>query len=148
MKKQINEKSFTFIGIAILSIFVLANGCQKSASVDSGVRAAPLGTAIIYTDINPDTELYKGGSVYNIDINNDGIADYTISNYCDFVQLKCLGNNGVLIDTSLHALSALSSGISIGANSKMWKDSSATITYYTWQYGGCGPAAITLSVVV
>jgi hypothetical protein len=147
MKKQTDNNFFALIGIIILSacILIFINSCQKETSKvvaktnDASTANASASLPIVYTDINPDTVLNKSGAVYNLDINNDGIADYTITNYNSSVGITCLGKNEVLTDSSLHTLIALSSNINIGANSGLWQNASVSIASYTWKYGGCGP---------
>ncbi len=135
------RKLFSYLALTAL---LLSNiKCSKESqpdnkkSNDSLTASTVVAPKIIYTDINPDTVLYSG-AVYNLDINNDGIADFTISNNKSSVELSCLGNNEVLIDSALNTLSALSSNINIGATG-LWKNSSLLITSYTSHIGGCGP---------
>ena len=71
----------------------------KSYSALAGTMAAAAGSAnaqIIYTDVNPDVTINSGG-VYNLDLNNDGILDYTLQQRSgtlySFIQYDVVGVN-------------------------------------------------------
>lgn len=78
MKKQIKEKRFSFIIIIIFSFSILAtnSSCKKETNAETGKIASPPGSTIIYTDINPDTLLSSSQTIYNLDLNKDGITDF------------------------------------------------------------------------
>jgi hypothetical protein len=135
----------------LVAIFVMIfsfSGCQKTTSTGSNKTAVAVISKIVYTDISPDQQLtctpisqphIKSCSFpYQLDLNKDGIVDFTIS-YSYFymasgiegqrrtttsVQITCNKQNAVAVD-SVYPL-ALNPGdnISLGLN---WK-SDTTVT--------------------
>jgi len=90
---------------------------------------------IIYTDINPDTTISAGHS-YNLDLNNDGITDFIISDSSWNVTFSsmCIGSkananftvtplhqNAVLSDTN-HRPYAFAANDIIEATSSLWSN--------------------------
>lgn len=82
MKKQINNKRFSFITIVIFSILAINSSCKK--------ETVPPGSTIIYTDVNPDSPI-SGNSVYSLDLNNDGIYDFNFNSFSQLI--KCNTRN-------------------------------------------------------
>ncbi len=85
---------------------------QKLAAYASlAVAAIALHTdtqaAIQYTDIDPDTLVTGNGSIYDLDLDNNGSADFrfkananvTSVSYFKDIDIKALGNNQVLAET-------------------------------------------------
>ncbi len=86
MKKQILKKRFSFIVIIIFFVTIPAinSSCKKVATAENKTIDTPAGSTIIYTDVKPDSAI-DGNSVYNLDLNNDGIFDFTIKTIFDVV---------------------------------------------------------------
>ena len=90
--------------------------------------------AIIYTDIVPDTTLSTDGSVYNIDLNNDNIQDFSVSLDIDSAYQSAgfqnvSGNNYVSSGGDVRVLSA---GITISSSiysSSYWGSDLGTGAY-------------------
>lgn len=95
MKPQITKKVFAFIIIIISSGFILLffDSCKKENSsdvtktTDSPRANTSASSGIIYSDINPDIMLActptgrpsNCSSSYSLDLNNDGIIDFSIT---------------------------------------------------------------------
>ncbi len=119
MKKQISKKHFSFIIIVIFSVSILAinSGCKKGTTAETGKITTPTGSTIIYTDINPDTLIGSSQTIYNLDLNKDGITDFVFRGR--FYSLLCSDsysiwvtnlsvvpaneNNAILNDGASHA---------------------------------------------
>ncbi len=87
MKKQLLKEFCAFIVIAVM--FSVSANAQ-----------------IVYTDVNPDETINTNGGVYALDLNNDGLTDYTItftttifaSKTNKFITITPLGANKVGTD--------------------------------------------------
>jgi hypothetical protein len=84
MKFQTPKKLFTSIVLTMLSVSALVfyNSCQKENTITS-VKTEEISKAnnnlnsgIVYTDVIPDN---SSTASYNLDLNNDGIIDFTIT---------------------------------------------------------------------
>jgi hypothetical protein len=148
MKTQITKKISALVTVMtfFFSIIFFNNSCQKEISAnaikedDTFKTNGSLIPQIVYTDINPDNILNATGSACNLDINNDGISDYTITNNLTSIKLSCLGRNEVLLDSIYHSPgAALPLNKIIGSNSTIWQDTSGIMTYTLSKIGGCGP---------
>ena len=71
MKKQLQKKISACLPVGMAFI------------VTAMMFSASANAQIIYTDVNPDSTITCLGSLctksYNVDLNNDGISDYSIS---------------------------------------------------------------------
>ena len=84
MKKQVSKKHFSFILIILFSVLILASSCNKEASGETGKKPPPMGSTIIYTDVKPDSVIFKDSAIlkmgpassFSLDLNNDGINDF------------------------------------------------------------------------
>ncbi len=129
MKKQLKKKRFSFIITIILSLSILAtNSCKKGTITETGHMTTPAGSTIIYTDINPDTLISSTYAIYNLDLNKDGITDFTINrdthtSVCDPVFIYYL----TIINLSAKPANANNAIISDGASHAYALDSSAAI---------------------
>ncbi|MDF1672790.1 MAG: T9SS type A sorting domain-containing protein [Vicingaceae bacterium] len=114
-----------------------------AAAVAGGVASAD--AQIIYTDIVPDTTFCNDGDVYNLDLNNDMINDFSLnlntssnaggfySNSLNFSTNSNENNdlrispNGLANSVLGNNASALSSGASIGSSATNWANSSGNL---------------------
>ena len=117
MKKQLLKKLTAFIVTAMMF----------SASANA---------QIVYTDVNPDSTITCSGTsctkTYNLDLNNDGISDYSISSvrtgnicqhggvvYRSYASVSALNTNAVVAVTStvyplaMNLNNVISSGLSL-----------------------------------
>ena len=138
MKKQLLKKLSAFIVSAMLF----------SASANA---------QIVYKDVNPDSTITCLGSSctksYNVDLNNDGISDYSISSvrtgnicqrgglvYRSYVSVSAFNTNAVVAVTSttyplaMNFNNVISSGLSLSASG---------FVYNTW-WGNCGTGTLNL----
>ena len=130
MKKQIKEKSFSFIMIIIFAFSILAtnSSCKKEINAEIGKIASPTGSTIIYTDINPDTLISSSQTTYNLDLNKDGITDFvfsrpTLLQYCSYE----FGYYRIIINFSVKPANGNNAIISDGASYAYGMDSAAAI---------------------
>ena len=84
-KKQLTQKYLLFIIISI-SLFYLMS-CQKEPSRTTSVK-------IVYTDIIPDTIVVTIGTtpIYNLDLDKDGVYDFTFK--CTYGRTQCRPTGG------------------------------------------------------
>lgn len=123
MKKVLVKELYSFI----------AAGVMFSANASA---------QIIYTDIIPDTTINTNGGVYALDLNNDGITDFNITDSTAVISGNCpsgtpvtgtniyiritpLGDNEVGNDTTYPAALVLNS--KIDSNSFKWKNNANQI---------------------
>ncbi len=82
---------------------------------------------IIYTDVNPDTTFTQNNSLYSLDLNNDGQADFRIGmiKYTGFISAvaaagpvgnSVMGYATTFSSTSLYLAKALANGDTINSN--------------------------------
>ena len=142
MKKQLLKKFSTFI------IPIISGAMLFSASANA---------QIVYTDVNPDSTITFLGSSgiksYNVDLNNDGISDYSISsvrngNICQHggmvyrsqVSVSAFNTNAVVAVTSttyplaMNFNNVISSGLSLSASGLV----------YSTYWGNCGTGSLNL----
>ncbi len=91
MKKQIKTKQVSCLMTIIFSVLILAtiSSCTKEATADMGLTATKEKSTIIYTDVNPDSEIIANDT-FNLDLNHDGIYDFILAT--TYHKKKCLGN--------------------------------------------------------
>lgn len=138
MKLQTIKKFFTLLTTIILSVslLIIYNSCQKEISagiLKTNVAAttnAAASSSIIYTDVNPDSIIVN--KLYNLDLNNDGIPDFKITDSiwrscapvpnCN-IEITPLNNNAVLSDAKNHPY-ALKAKDTIALNLSSWSKTS------------------------
>lgn len=67
------------------------SSCKKVTTAESGKIDTLTSSTIIYTDVNPDSAI-SGNSAYNLDLNNDGIYDFTIKTVFGIVSVVPMWN--------------------------------------------------------
>lgn len=130
MKKQIIKKCLSFIVIIIffVSIIAINNSCSKGTSTDTGIKNNPLGSTIIYKDLNPDSVI-TCNSAYSLDLNNDGIDDFIIKTVCYNVKCDARIACGIGIINAANAVPA--NGSNNGINYTMSPDYAASLDSLT-----------------
>jgi hypothetical protein len=114
--------------------FTLSKKLKSYSALAGSMLAA--GTAaeaqVVYTDVNPDLTVSAGGS-YNLDLNNDGIVDFSLAQRSgtvySYIQYDAVG---ILPEKSMNAVDtlgmecahAVDAGFSVNS-SLNWVDSSA-----------------------
>jgi hypothetical protein len=86
------KKNFDFLLMAIFSctILIFINGCKKGATTTKTNTSM-----IIYTDVKPDSVIISTSEpLYNIDLNNDGIADFIFTQKATSAN-NCRGETGI-----------------------------------------------------
>ena len=66
---------------------------------------------IIYTDVNPDLTLNTNNAVYNLDLNKDGVTDFTIN--CKFTTSINNGCTGSHIDKAIKITPASGNAVAV-----------------------------------
>ncbi|MBI3720114.1 MAG: hypothetical protein HY252_16140 [Sphingobacteriales bacterium] len=110
-------------------------------------------TTIIYTDINPDTAV-SGNGTYRLDLNNDGIYDFTLNTITDVVNCgtRCRtsnryianvtiargSNNGIVYKLADYLVSPLGSQSIIDSSSQWSYITDRALVIYVQQTGNCG----------
>ena len=138
MKKQLLKRLSAFIVTAMMF----------SASANA---------QIVYTDVNPDSTITCSGSActktYNLDLNNDGISDYSITSvrtgnicqhgglvYRSYVSVSALNTNAVV------AVTSTTYPLAINFNDKIFSGLSLSTSGYVWNkyWGNCGSGTLNL----
>lgn len=116
----------------------------KACMITGGALALAKGAsaAVVYTDINPD---YNGGvgNTYNLDLNNDGTADFEIYHdgfYNLFLAPLAANNEALGTGSSNYQYPyALNTGASISASaSGNWNNNGFSTGYQSLNYGSYG----------
>jgi hypothetical protein len=130
----------TLVATASLLATISVVGCQKQPATESNSKETVINTGatslpLVYTDVNPDTNLTTTGMVYNLDLNKDGITDFIFADG----RLSCSGKNEVILDPDFDKPAALPSNTLIGSASKIWYDSTGMLLEGSLVsgHGGC-----------
>ncbi|HEX4374710.1 MAG TPA: hypothetical protein VHZ50_15510 [Puia sp.] len=95
MKSIKTPTNFSYTGIIIffISILIFAISCQKNTNpVTVPTKPIPptnpTGSTIIYTDVNPDSSILLTSDSFDLDLNNDGITDFTFNKSLSSTQCR------------------------------------------------------------
>ena len=101
MTNQTSKKLLAFIIRIVFSVFILVfyESCQKEINTpiktnDSLKTNISSSSSIVYTDVVPDSIFH--GAAYNLDLNNDGIYDFTFSTSTTIG--RCRTEGGTVLD--------------------------------------------------
>ena len=155
MKKQIGKQRFSVIitVIFLITIPAINSSCKKGATAENKTIDTPPGSTIIYTDVNPDSAI-SGNSAYNLDLNNDGIYDFTINTVFDIagcgtrcgtstinvsnVTIANGSNNGIVYKLADYLVSPLDSQTVIDSSSQWSYITNRALTIYLLGTRNCG----------
>jgi hypothetical protein len=73
---------FFYASITVISILIFISSCVKQTPPPDPTKPTPptpAGSTIIYTDVNPDSSILLTTDSFNLDLNNDGITDFTFN---------------------------------------------------------------------
>lgn len=143
MKKQLLKKLSALIIIFVI-LFSLS-GCQKEIGTNDPINANAkiAGLNIIYIDVNPDSTIRANPSQqYSLDLNNDGVSDFTFSVYggmtrcsgiCSGIQTNVAvspisgSRNKIEVDGGIPSYPLALDTLSVIDNSDLWSAASGQI---------------------
>lgn len=133
------------------------SSCKKVTTAESGKIDTLTSSTIIYTDVNPDSAI-SGNSAYNLDLNNDGIYDFTIKTVFGIVSCgtRCGtsninvsnvtiangSNNGIVYKLADYLVSPLDSQTVIDSSSQWSYITNRALTIYLPGTRNCGTCSI------
>jgi hypothetical protein len=85
---------FFYASITVISILIFISSCVKQTAPSNtdptkpNPPTSPASSNIIYTDLNPDSSILLATDSFNLDVNNDGITDFTFNKYLSSTECR------------------------------------------------------------